>query len=97
MRYGYDEHLGTLETIHHFTISDGPFDSPDRHPVAIRSQPTPIGHWPGEHSHAPRGFVIVLVVTDEMLPIPRVLLHRLVTLNTLEHDLAEAVEVRDVS
>ena len=39
----------------------------------------------------------MLVIVDEMLLVPRILLHALVILDRLEDHLAEAVEVGDVA
>ena len=37
-----------------------------------------------------------MMIAHKMLLIPRILLHTLVVVHALEHDLTEAVEVRDI-
>lgn len=52
--------------------------------------------WYRIYSHASFRVSELFVITNQMLLVPGVLLHTLIILKTLEHDLAETVEVGDI-
>jgi hypothetical protein len=83
-----------LEPIYDFTISHELLDPSYGHPVGRQSS---------SHSakinasiHAPLSVCKSFMIAGEMLLVPRILLHTLVVFNTLEDDLAKAVEIRHI-
>ena len=88
--------LGILETIHNFPVSHKLFDPPNSH--AARDQSSL--HVIRESRRNLRALPCIskfLMVTDQMLLVPWILLHALVVFHILEDDLAETVNVGKIA
>lgn len=83
------------ESINDGTVSHELLHPSNSHPMVISFTQQPSQNAELD-LHAPLRICEVLVIANEMLLIPRVLLHALVVLETLEDDLTEAVEVRNI-
>ena len=85
-----------LEPINSLAISHKLFDPADGHPVISQHRPQFLVQS-AKISHAPLRIREILMVAHKMLLIKRILLNPLIVLETLKDDLAEAVEIGDVT
>lgn len=90
--------IAHLEAIDGLPITYKLFDPADSHPANLKVSIT-YNHQPRVAiiSHAPFRVREVLMVAHEVFLVERILLDALVILEAFEHNLAEAIEVRDIT